>query len=49
MTQMIKGDLDAESVIKQPMSPTYFNHNGEAFVFGVPQLASSLKLSKNEF
>jgi hypothetical protein len=49
MTQMIKGDLDAESVIQQPMSPTYFNHNGEAFVFGVPQLASSLKRSKNEF
>ncbi len=43
MTQMITGELDPESGMQQPMSPTYFNHQGEMFTFGVPQLESSLK------
>lgn len=43
MTQMILGELDAESGMQEPMSPTYFNVDGEVFTFGVPQLESSLK------
>lgn len=46
MTQMVTGGLDSESGMQQPMSPTYFNHQGEMFTFGVPQLESSLKRGK---
>lgn len=48
MTQMITGELNPESGMQQPMSPTYFNHEGEVFTFGVPQLKSSLKRDKNK-
>ncbi|MBW1784005.1 MAG: hypothetical protein JRL30_25105 [Deltaproteobacteria bacterium] len=46
MTQMITGELDSESGMQQPMSPVYFNHQGEMFTFGVPQLESSFKRGK---
>lgn len=46
MTQLITGELDPESGMQQVMSPTYFNHKGEVFTFGVPQLESSLKRGK---
>lgn len=46
MTQMITGGLGPESGMQQPMSPTYFNHKGGVFTFGVPQLESSLKRGK---
>lgn len=48
MTQMITGDLDSESSMQQPMSPVYFNHQGEILTFGVPQLESSIKRGKDE-
>lgn len=46
MTQMLTGEIDPESGFQEPMSPTYFNHEGEMFTFGIPQLESSLDQSK---
>jgi len=46
MTQMLNGEMAPESEMQEPMSPIYFNHEGEAFTFGVPPLESSLDLQK---
>jgi hypothetical protein len=47
MTQMITGELDPERGAQEPMSPVYFNHEGEMFTFGIPQLESSVTRKKD--
>lgn len=46
MTRMIKGQLDPDMGLQEPMSPTHFRKGGKAFTFGVPQLESTLKKGK---
>lgn len=48
MTQMVTGELDSEGGMQEPMSPIYFNHEGEMFTFGVPYIESSLNARKNK-
>jgi len=46
MTQMATGELETKCGVQQPMSPTHFNHEGEIFTFGVPELETNLKWGK---
>jgi len=46
MTEMVQGKLDPETGMQAPMAPVYFNHDGKAFTFGVPEMESSFDRKK---
>lgn len=46
MTEMVQGKLDPKSGLQTPMAPIHFNHDGQAFTFGVPDIESSFNRKK---
>jgi hypothetical protein len=46
MTNMLRGDPGTDFDTQEPMSPTFFDHEGEKFIVGIPEIESSFDSQK---